>query len=88
MKEQIYWDLIDDTYPEYRNIDFDINYTLDSMAEFAQDNGIKYIDLRVPLMKDRSKLLYFAHDGHLTPIGNTIVADAIKSYLEENNMLN
>ncbi len=86
-KEQIYEDLILSIKPEFVNATIEQKFVTVSMKNFASENGIKYIELEKELSKYRSELLYYPHDGHLTPRGNYVAANAIYKYLIETNML-
>lgn len=55
---------------------------------FLHENNIRYLDLLPILSKDSDpRSLYFPHDAHFTPRGNTIAAQAISDYLIDHKLL-
>lgn len=85
LKEQVYWDVLTEARPEYSNVNLD--YVTDSLIDFAEKNGIAYIDLRGSFVVSRHENIYFMYDGHLAPFGNQLVANETYKYLTKNNLL-
>ena len=44
------------------------------------DLGIPFLDVTAKLAQHGTEDIYFRHDGHLTPLGNQIVAQTIRDY--------
>jgi hypothetical protein len=49
----------------------------DRLARFGTEAGIPVVDLRGPLRAHAGELLYFPRDGHWTPRGHRVAAEAI-----------
>jgi hypothetical protein len=79
--------------PDYKNpLNLDLDYPNRRMSRFAAANHIDYIDFlphaRARVRQDRLEFPYLSweHDGHYSPVGHAILADALVVHLE--NKLN
>jgi len=52
-------------------------YAFDLVENFARKNNIPYINTLGEFLKTKNEKLFFDLDGHLTPKGNSVLADAI-----------
>ena len=50
---------------------------INRLQRFGADSGIPIVDLRLPLRAHRDEALYFTQDGHWTPRGHRVAAEAI-----------
>lgn len=97
-KERVYLPLAsEELLKKYvTNTSGEINGIEKSIQRYTQEQGISFLDLTPPLIKeaDNGKKMYFTTDGHLNKLGNQVVgelsSEAIIDLLdnEENNSSN
>ena len=65
--------------------DFDLTLPNRHLAEFAQRNGINFLDTTESLMNAQNKgqSIYWKIDAHLNPLGHKVIADFVTSHLSK-----
>jgi hypothetical protein len=74
--------------PDYKNpLNLDLDYPNRRMSRFAAANHVDYIDFlsyaRTRVQQDRLEFPYLSweHDGHYSPVGHAMLADALVMHL-------
>ena len=86
-QEQIYedvWREVKETYPEMKNMDWDLEKPNQMLKNYFEENRIAYLDLRPFFKKALPKLderLYYKYDGHLNKTGHQLVAKILEEYI-------
>jgi hypothetical protein len=57
------------------------------MRDFAHANNILFINLADTFIRDQNVENMYLPDGHLSPLGHDIVADAISRFLRTRKIL-
>ena len=55
-------------------------FGFDLVQKFAEDNQIPFINLLQTFISHRDQTLFFLHDGHFTPAGNQVAAEALTDH--------
>ncbi|MFC1671522.1 SGNH/GDSL hydrolase family protein [Planctomycetota bacterium] len=58
----------------------------DSFSAFAAKNDIPFLDL-LPYLKRSNQRIFFEYDGHFTPAGHRVVAEALHSFTMHEGLL-
>ena len=69
--------------------EWDANDLQDKMRDWASEQGVAYIDLTESFVEasSKGKLTFFVDDGHWNAEGNAVVANTIKNFLHESEIL-
>ncbi len=88
--EQIYperWQRVLDQTPSLQATDWDLAAPNRRLTAILDRAGIPYVDLlpifRQAAQEENAPPLHFAHDGHWTPAGHRLAAEAITSFVQQ-----
>jgi lysophospholipase L1-like esterase len=90
-REEVYpesWQEELDTYPRMQQLHWDLDAPWRRIASFCEAKGIPYLALTpIERAARNGKLLHYHYDGHLTPVGNRLVARKLAEYILSHGLL-
>lgn len=64
---------------EQHKVDTDL-FAFSLVQKFAEENGILFINLLDDFIRHKDQELFFPYDGHFTPVGNQVAAEALVNH--------